>query len=130
MMQPLEFASIDVVLRAEGALVEGVLGTLVDDRALVARKRHAFLVGFEEVLPHLGAYMLKDEPKVCGSRIIAQNCVLALHDVAQPEEGEERKECEEWQEVGDIVRIGVKQRRKTGRAKHGERQKNVARREG
>jgi hypothetical protein len=46
-------------LRAEGPLVEHHLGALIDERALVARKRQAVLVALEEVLPHLRPDLLQ-----------------------------------------------------------------------
>jgi len=50
---------IDVVLGAERPLVERPLGALVDDCPLVAGKGQAVLVVFQEVLAHLGPYLLE-----------------------------------------------------------------------
>ncbi len=78
MVQPLVAAFIDIVLRAERTLIEILLGALVDDGSLVARKRRAVLVRLEKVLAHLGTDILEDETQVRGDRIVAQNGVLGL----------------------------------------------------
>ena len=81
MVQPFEMAVIDIVVGAEGPLVELVLGPLVDDGALVARKRHAALVVLEEILPDLGPDILQQEAQVPDDGIVAQDRVPGLEQV-------------------------------------------------
>ena len=61
MVEPLEAAGIDVVLRAERPLVQGPLGALIDERALVAGERRAVFFAFEKILADLGADFFEDE---------------------------------------------------------------------
>ena len=82
-MQPLVLVGIDVVLRAERPLIELFLGALIDNRPLVAGKRGAFLIGLEEILAHLGPDRFQQEPQVRGHRVVAQDGVFRLRQVAQ-----------------------------------------------
>ena len=96
-VHPLVFVAVDVVLRAEGALVELVLGALIDDRPLVAREWHAFLVRLEEVLAHLRADVLQDEAQVRRDRVVAQDRVPALCEIADSENCKGAEEGERQQ---------------------------------
>ena len=86
MAQPLVALRVDVELRAERPLVELHLGALVDDGALVARKRQTVGLALEEILPHLRPHLLEQEAQVGGDRIVAQNRVRGLNEVAQAEQ--------------------------------------------
>ena len=50
MMQPLIMIAVNVVMGAEGARVELLLGALIDEGALVAREGRAVLLSLEEIL--------------------------------------------------------------------------------
>src|SRR5206468_4294911 len=50
MMQPFIMIAVNVVMGAEGARVELLLGALIDDGALVAREGRAVLLSLEEIL--------------------------------------------------------------------------------
>ena len=91
---PLVAFGIDVVVCAEGTHVEHQLGSLVDDRAPVARKRQPVLVAFEEVLAHLRPDRLEDEAQMGGDRIVAQHRMLRLEIVVEAHEREEEGEGE------------------------------------
>ncbi|MPL94347.1 hypothetical protein SDC9_40500 [bioreactor metagenome] len=82
MGQPLIARAIDLHLGAEGARVLDVLRALVDDRALLARE--GFLVGIalDQVLPDLGADLLEQEAQMPDHRVVAQDRVFRLDDVA------------------------------------------------
>ena len=81
MMQPLVAAGIDVVLRAERPLVQSPLGALIDQRALVARKRRAVFFALEKILPDLRANLFQDEADMRGERIVPQHGVPGLDQV-------------------------------------------------
>ena len=81
MVQPLEAAGIDVVLRAERPLVQSPLGALIDHGALVARERRAVLFALEKILPDLRANLFQDEADMRGERIVAQHGVPGLDQV-------------------------------------------------
>src|SRR5262245_32706654 len=78
-------------MRAEWAAIERLLGSLIDDRALIARKRHTVLLVLEEVLAKFGTNMLEDEANMCRNRIIAEDGMFGLEQVAH---SERRKNCE------------------------------------
>ena len=76
--------------RAKRAAVWLALGALVDQRALGAGKGQGFMVAFDEVLAHLGAYVFEPETHVTNDRIVAQDGMARLlHiDPAQRAEGD------------------------------------------
>ena len=88
MIEPFEAAGIDVVLGAERPLVQGPLGALVDQRALVARERRAVLFAFQKILPDLGADLFEDEADMRRERVIAQDRVALLQNVDRADDGE------------------------------------------
>ncbi len=95
MVEPFEARSINIVLRAERAFVERPLGALIDDGALVARKRRAVLLALEKILADFGTDFLEDETDVRGERIVAQHRMPLLQHVMNPSDGE-RDENDQW----------------------------------
>src|SRR3954447_3479819 len=85
MIDPLVAVAIDVLLGAERSLVQHHLGTLVDHRASVAAERHSVLFALEEILPHLRPDLFQQEPQMGRYRIVTQNRVALLREVANPE---------------------------------------------
>ena len=61
-----------------GRLSRRLLGALIDDGALVARKRHAVLVVLEEVLAHLRPDLFEQEAQMGGDGVVAQNGMARL----------------------------------------------------
>src|SRR5207302_6376041 len=82
---------IDVLLGAERPLVELHLGALIDQSAGIAGERHAVLLALEEVLPDLRADLFKQETNMRRDRIVAQNRVVLLQEIANAEQ----RECAE-----------------------------------
>ena len=85
MVYPFVAFLVDVLLGAERPLVELHLGALIDQRAGVARERHAVLLALEEILPHLGADLFEQEADMRGDRIVAQHRVALLGEIAEAE---------------------------------------------
>ncbi len=86
MVHPLVAFLVDVLLGAERALVELHLGALIDQRAGIAGERHAVLLALEEILPHLGPDFFQQEADMRRDRIVAQNRVALLGEVADAEQ--------------------------------------------
>ena len=84
-VQPFILLFIDIVLGAEGPFVEVALGALVDERPFVAGKRHAVLVALKEVLPHFRADRFQQKTQMGGHRIVPQDRMAGLGQVAQPQ---------------------------------------------
>ena len=101
--QPLVAVSINVVLRAEGPLVEDILRALIDDRALVAAERHPGLIVLEEILPHLRPDLFQQEPQMRRDRIVAQDRVPLLDEVHGAQErqaaGRQERDRQIWQQA-------------------------------
>src|SRR6185437_4632833 len=98
MVDPLEVVAIDVLLRAEGALVESPLGALIDDRALRPVEGRAVGVALEEVLADLGTDLLEREADIGEDRVVAAEAVPPLHEIPDAERGKpgtEQREDEE-----------------------------------
>ncbi len=85
MVHPLVALAIDILLRAERPLVELHLGALIDHGADIAGKRHAVLLALEEILPHLRPDLFQQEAQMRRDRVIAQDRVVLLHEVANAE---------------------------------------------
>ena len=92
MVHPLITLAVDVFLGAEGPLVEHHLGALIDHRAGVAGKRHAVLLALEEILPHFGPDLFEQKTDVRRDRIVTQNGVALLRQVAKAEERQRAEE--------------------------------------
>src|SRR4051812_48141603 len=97
MVHPFIALAVDVFLGAERSLVEHHLGALINQRAGVAGKRHAVLLALEEILSHFGAYLFEQETDMRRDRVVAQNRVALLRQVAkakerQPTEDDDRDE--------------------------------------
>ena len=88
MVQPFEFIAIDIVLRAEGPLVQLSLRPLIDQGPLVAGKGGPVLVAFEEILADLGAHPFQQEAQMPGDGIVAQDRVARLDQVVQAQNGQ------------------------------------------
>ena len=89
MVQPFEAGGVDVVLRTERPFVQGALGALIDDGALVAGERRAVLFAFQKILADLRTDFLQDEANVRGQRIVAQHGVPLLDQIV----GAEHRQC-------------------------------------
>ncbi len=61
MVHPFIALAVDVLLGAERPFVEHHLGALIDQRAGIARERHAVLFALEEILPHLRPDLFEQE---------------------------------------------------------------------
>ena len=85
-VHPLIALAVYVLLRPERALVEHHLGALIDEGTDVAGKRHPVLFALEEILPHLGAYLFQQEAHMRRDRIVAQNRVALLQEIADAEQ--------------------------------------------
>nr|WP_244332519.1 hypothetical protein [Gordonia polyisoprenivorans] len=79
---------VDVTLGAEGELGGSAFGAFVDQRAGVAIIGPAVEVPLDEVLLHLRAQRLEQEPHVAEHRIIPQDRMPALRDVVDGHHGE------------------------------------------
>src|SRR5215471_1970213 len=99
MVQPFVLVLIDVVVGAERTLVERLLGALIDNGALVARKGHAVLLVLKEVLTKFRTDTFEDEADMRGDGIVAQDRVLRLHEIAN---ANQRKEAEEGKREGKV----------------------------
>jgi len=82
MVHPFIAFAIDILLGAERAFVEHHLRALIDERAGVAAERHAVLFALEEVLPHLRPDLFEQKPDMGRDRIISQDRVALLHEIA------------------------------------------------
>ena len=85
-MQALIMIAVNVVMGAEWAGVELLLGALIDEGALVAREGGAVLLRLEEILAELGPNALEEKADVCGDRIVAQDGVTGLDQIANAEQ--------------------------------------------
>lgn len=100
MVQPFIPITINIVLRAEGPLVQGVLCPLTDKRPLVARKGRTILVTFKEVLADFRADPFQQKTQMPGDGIAAQNRVMRLDqvmhaDARQKQEGQRQERAEQ-----------------------------------
>ena len=104
MGHPLVAVAVDVVVGAERPHVERHLGALIDDGAPVAAERHAVLVALEEVLPQLRADRLEDVAEMRKERVVAQDRVGLLEEVAHADHGQEEGDAEaDRQHVGPRI---------------------------
>src|SRR3981081_923476 len=85
MVHPFIAFAIDVLLGAERPLVEHHLLPLINKRAGVAAERHAVLLALEEVLPHFRPYLFQQKPDMGRDRVISQNRVVLLREIANAE---------------------------------------------
>src|SRR5450432_1414193 len=88
MVHPFVALAIDILLGAEGTLVEHHLRTLIDHGAGVAAERHAVLFALEEILPHLRPDFFQQKPDMRRDRIVSQNRMALLHEIANAEQRE------------------------------------------
>ena len=130
MMQPLVMIAIDVVMGAERPRVELLLGALIDEGALVAREGRAVLLRLEEILAKLRPDMLEDEADVRRDRIVAQDRVARLHQIANTEKDQGAEDGERQSESGQRVGVPQANRRERKGCQNRDGEKDVARREG
>ena len=83
MAEPDRTRLVGVNQSAEPALVVLPLGSLIDESALITRKRQRGLVVLEKILPHLRPDVLEQETQVPNQRIIAKDCMARLQNVSQ-----------------------------------------------
>ena len=104
MMHPFVAFAIDVLLGAEGPFIEHHLGALIDHRARVAAERHAVLFALEKILPHLRPDFLEQKPQMRRDRIVTQDGVIALQQIAYPEQGQPAENQDrDHDEMQDLV---------------------------
>ena len=104
MRQPFKAGLVDIQNRSKGALIELLLGALIDDGTLVATKRGAVGVAFDEILPHFLAGAFKEEADEPDHRIISQNTVLRLHKIidANAREGQKHPKSNRYEGMQGI----------------------------
>src|SRR5690606_13737836 len=86
MGEPFVAGVVDALARAEGPLVLHPLGALVDERAVVARKRLLVLVAFNQVLANLRPDALEEKAHVADEGVVPENRVPMLEEVVGPEQ--------------------------------------------
>src|SRR3954447_3119757 len=88
MMKPFITLAINILLGPERPLVQHHLRALINHGARVATERHAVLLAFEKVLPHFGPYLFEQKAQMRGDRVVSQNRVALLQEIANTEQGE------------------------------------------
>ena len=99
MVQPLEPAGINIVLGAERALIQCLLGALIDDRAFVTGKRGAVLFAFQEILTDLWADFFENETNMGGQRVIAEDRMPRLNQIDGSNRRQSRADSERYDDV-------------------------------
>ena len=127
-MHPLVAFAVDVLLGAERPFVQHHLGALIDHGAGVAAERHAVLLALEEVLPHLRPDFFQQEAHVRRDRIIAQNRVVLLQQVANAENGQAAENKDRYQDQIEHLAILDPDAEQQRRDDDADRQNDVARR--
>ena len=89
-MQPFVLLLIDIELRPKGPLIQSFFRPLIDDSPFITWKRRPILVAFKEILSNFRANVLKQEPQVCGDRIIAQNGMAGLGKIMESNNNQRR----------------------------------------
>src|SRR5256714_7471195 len=107
MVYPFVAFLVDVLLGAERPLVELHLGALIDERAGVAGERHAVLLALEEVLPYLRPDFFEQETNMRRDRIIAQNGMILLQQIANAEQTERAENRDRDQQNFPRLRVMV-----------------------
>src|SRR5207237_6317867 len=86
------------------ALIQHHLRPLIDYRAGVAAERHAVLLALKEVLTHLRPDLFQQETQMRGDRIVAQNRVALLDEVANANRRQASEDDERYQnQIEDFV---------------------------
>ena len=80
-----------IQLGAKRALVALALSALVHQRALGAREGCCLVIAFQKILPHFGANIFQQKPKVPNDGVVAQNSVAALAYITQAQQAEGSK---------------------------------------
>ena len=114
MVHPFIALPVDVLLGAERPLVEHHLGALIDQGAGVAAERHAVLLALEEILPHLRPDLFEQEADMRRDRIIAQNRVVLLREVANAEQCEAAEDHDRDREQFPQLELGIDRSRYRG----------------
>src|SRR3954468_10212804 len=126
-MHPLITLAVDVLLGAERTLVELHLGALIDHRTDVARERHAVLLALEEVLPHLRAYLFEQKTDMGRDRVVAQNGVALLHEVADAKRRQRAEDQDRDQQDVEDFAVGEPDAGQQRRDNRADRQDDEAR---
>src|SRR5262249_21553698 len=90
MIDPCESAAVDILLRAEGPLVELAFGALIGNRTFRAVERRPVGVALEKVLADFGTDFLEPEAEVGQDRIVAAQCMPDLQQVPDPDRNRPR----------------------------------------
>jgi hypothetical protein len=77
-LHPRVATSIHVELGPERLFVDGILGSLVNDRTLIASERRPLRVVLDDVLAELRTDVLEEEAQVADQGIVAKKAVLGL----------------------------------------------------
>ncbi len=87
MIDPLVVLLVKVDQGAVGPLVDDVLGTLVDQRALRARERDFLVLGFKKVLADFRPDEFEQKPQVRQDGVVATNGLPGLQHVTGSSQG-------------------------------------------
>ncbi len=94
MRHPAVADGIDIIDRAKRPQVGDVLGALIDDGALVARKGQGVALILHEILPDLRTDIFEDKAEMPHERIVAQDRMARLDQVPDTQGGQGRKHDE------------------------------------
>src|SRR5690606_4807370 len=100
MVDPFVALAIDILACAERALVDFLLGALVDDRALRARERRGLRIVFQEVLADLRPDELEKKAQIAQDRVVAAYRVPRLDQVIDAQQGQQRQRYRSPEPVG------------------------------
>src|SRR3954454_10821715 len=129
MMHPFVAFGVDVLLGAEWPLVEHHFRALVDHGASVAAERHAVLLALEEILPHLRPDFLEQEADMRRDRIVSQNRVIFLQQVAEAEQRQAAENQDRDDDDIDDLLVDYPDADQQHRYHAADRENDVARRE-
>src|SRR5690606_35516310 len=85
MSQPGIAGSVDVFDGAERSLVLVSLGALIDEGPVLPAERHFVMIALYDVLPNLGPEALQQKAQVTDHRIVAQDRMPMLTQIAHTE---------------------------------------------
>ncbi|MCY1427911.1 hypothetical protein D9M71_437790 [compost metagenome] len=100
MADELEAGFVGIVERAEGFLGAFVLGAGVDQRALRAGERQLVVVALDQVLADFRADGLDQVADVAQDRVVAAHRMVALAQVVQADQAEQRGDQGYWPQPG------------------------------
>src|SRR5262245_7677533 len=117
-------------MSAEGPRVELLFGALIDNGALVAREGRAVLFRLEEILTKLRPDMLEDEADMGGDRVVAQDRMASLDEIAHAEKDEGAENGKRQRDLRHRAGIDERNRRERQSDHNRDGEKDVARSEG